>query len=87
LGRRALLPQRRQRFAFQALRELQFMQIFLTSVLASASGNLAISSPAEREREMRYITLTALGHIVVDYRSSSASSSSNGLFPIWTMRS
>ena len=36
------------------------MQIFFTSVLASASGNLAISSPAERERGMPYLTVTAL---------------------------
>jgi hypothetical protein len=41
-----LQPQRRQRVAFQALREEQFMQIFLTSVLASASGNRAMCSPA-----------------------------------------
>jgi hypothetical protein len=61
LGRRSLLPQRRQRLAFQALRELQSMQIFFTSVLASASGNLAIGSPAVREREMPYIILTAPG--------------------------
>ncbi len=61
MGRRSLLPQRRQRFAFQALRELQSMQIFLTSVLASASGNRAIGSPAGRERGMPYLTLTAPG--------------------------
>ena len=59
MGRRSLLPQRRHRLAFQALRELQSMQIFFTSVIASASGNRAISSPAGREREMPYITLTA----------------------------
>ena len=59
LARRSLLPQRRQRLAFQALRELQSMQIFFTSVLASASGNRAISSPAGREREMPYLTVTA----------------------------
>jgi hypothetical protein len=46
--------------AFQALREEQSMQIFLISVLASASGNRAIRSPAIRERGMPYITLTAL---------------------------
>lgn len=61
LGRRSLLPQRRHRLAFQALRELQSMQIFFTSVLASASGKRAIGSPAEREREMPYLTLTAPG--------------------------
>ncbi len=61
LGRRSLLPQRRQRLAFQALRELLSMQIFFTSVLASASGNRAIGSPAEREREMPYLRLTAPG--------------------------
>lgn len=54
-----MLPHRRHCLAFQALRELHFMQIFLISVLASASGNLAIGSPAEREREIPYLTLTA----------------------------
>ena len=46
LGRSCLQPQRRQRVAFQAFREEHFMQIFLISVLASASGNRAICSPA-----------------------------------------
>jgi len=46
LGRRSLLPHRRQRVAFQALREEQSMQIFLTSVLCSASGKRAIGSPS-----------------------------------------
>jgi len=41
-----LPPHLRQLLAFHALREEQFMQIFMTSVLASASGNLAMLSPA-----------------------------------------
>ena len=45
MGRSCLQPHRRQRVAFQALREEQFMQIFLISVLASASGNRAMCSP------------------------------------------
>lgn len=68
-----MLPHRRHCLAFQALRELQFMQIFLISVLASASGNLAIGSPAEREREIPYLTLTA-----PDRRNGSNDSSTKG---------
>ena len=65
--------------AFQALRELQFMQIFLISVLASASGNLAIGSPAEREREIPYLTLTAPDRRNAPHDSSSMSAKSSAV--------